>query len=121
MAKGNNKKSSNESMDMAWKKKQPVNKTGAKSASTTCSKCNKPFSYNPDKGDAPKLCKECYDKQHAIECNVVCKDCGKEFYVTVGEAEWLKERGLEMPKRCYECRTARRLAKSSGKQAGNAQ
>lgn len=122
MAKGNSKeKSNNEKAEMAWKKKPAINKSGVKSASTTCSKCNKPFSYDPDKGDAPKLCKECYDKQHVVVYNGVCKDCGKEFYVTAGEAEWLKSHDLSMPKRCYECRTARRVAKANEKQDVKAQ
>lgn len=117
MAKGNNKKkSTNEKANVCKKTTSP--KVRVKSATTNCSKCNKPFSYNPNDGEAPKLCKACYEQQHAVAHRDVCKECGKEFYVTVGEAEFLKSRGLDLPKRCYKCRTARRIAKQNGQQVG---
>lgn len=114
MAKDNKKKNTNEKVSVH--KKPTSTKVRAKSAIANCSKCNKPFSYDPNDGKAPKLCKACYKQQRAVAHHGICKECGKEFYVTVGEAEWLKGRGLEMPKRCYECRTARRLAKANGNQ-----
>jgi len=30
---------------------------------------------------------------------IVCKDCGKEFIVTVGEQEFYIEKGFDLPKR----------------------
>lgn len=40
---------------------------------------------------------------------LVCEDCGKEFIFTAGEQEFYAEKGLvNKPKRCPECRTARR-------------
>lgn len=43
---------------------------------------------------------------------IVCKDCGKEFVFTVGEQDFYKDKGLDNePKRCLECRRARRQAK----------
>ena len=40
---------------------------------------------------------------------LVCEDCGKEFTFTAGEQEFYAEKGLvNKPKRCPECRLARR-------------
>ena len=40
---------------------------------------------------------------------LVCSDCGREFTFTVGEQEFYSSRGLlNEPKRCPECRVARR-------------
>lgn len=116
MAKDNKKRNINEKVNVHKKITSP--KVRVKSATTNCSKCNKPFSYNPDDGEAPKLCKACYKQQHAVAHHDICKECGKEFYVTVGEAEFLKGRGLDLPRRCYECRIARRVAKHNSRQVG---
>lgn len=39
-----------------------------------------------------------------------CKEenCKKEFTISAAEANWLKEKGLELFKRCPECRKRRR-------------
>ena len=34
----------------------------------------------------------------------VCKQCGKEFVLTDGEIEFYKSKGLNLPKRCKDCR-----------------
>ena len=40
---------------------------------------------------------------------LVCEDCGKEFVFTAGEQEFYAEKGLvNKPKRCPDCRLARR-------------
>ena len=40
---------------------------------------------------------------------LVCKDCGAEFVFTAGEQEFYAEKGLvNKPKRCPDCRKARR-------------
>lgn len=38
----------------------------------------------------------------------VCTDCKKRFIITEGEANWYKEKGLKLPKRCKECRDKRK-------------
>ena len=44
---------------------------------------------------------------------LVCSECGREFTFTVGEQEFYSSRGLmNEPKRCPECRTARRRQRS---------
>lgn len=43
---------------------------------------------------------------------LVCQDCKKEFVFTEREQEFFKEKGFESePKRCMECRKARRQQK----------
>ena len=37
-----------------------------------------------------------------------CKDCGKEFYMTYKEVHFYEEKGLNLPKRCKECREKRK-------------
>ena len=39
---------------------------------------------------------------------LVCKDCGKEFIITVGESQWYRQMELELPVRCPECRSKRK-------------
>ena len=45
---------------------------------------------------------------------IVCKECGKEFVVTVGEQEFFKEKGFENdPVRCPACRKARKAQRNN--------
>ena len=44
-----------------------------------------------------------------MDKKIICKDCGKEFVLTVGEQEWYKDKGFNDPVRCKECRQARKL------------
>lgn len=37
-----------------------------------------------------------------------CKDCGREFTLTDSEIKFYKDKNLELPKRCSECRNARK-------------
>ncbi len=37
-----------------------------------------------------------------------CKICGKEFIFTEGEQDFYKNRGLDPPKRCPQCRAKKR-------------
>lgn len=34
----------------------------------------------------------------------VCKTCGDEFTLTVGEVNWFKKKDLQLPCKCYYCR-----------------
>lgn len=38
----------------------------------------------------------------------ICKDCGKEFYMTYKEVQFYKDKELSLPKRCKECRAKRK-------------
>lgn len=42
---------------------------------------------------------------------MICKECGKEFDISLGEQQYFKARGLELPKRCLSCRKARKAAR----------
>lgn len=42
---------------------------------------------------------------------VKCIDCNKPFTLTPSHVKWFMDRGLELPKRCKECRTKRRNEK----------
>jgi len=40
--------------------------------------------------------------------NIKCKICGKDFEWTEGEQQFYKDRGLDPPKRCKDCRVKRK-------------
>jgi CxxC-x17-CxxC domain-containing protein len=39
---------------------------------------------------------------------LACADCGADFPFTAGEAVYYSERGFSKPRRCHDCRAARR-------------
>lgn len=41
---------------------------------------------------------------------VTCRECGDEFVITTSEQKFYEERELSLPKRCSECRAARKAA-----------
>jgi len=43
---------------------------------------------------------------------IVCTDCEKEFIFTEREQEFYTEKGFQEPKRCPECRNARKQQKN---------
>jgi len=46
---------------------------------------------------------------------LTCRDCGREFTFTAGEQEFYSQRGLmNEPRRCYDCRQARRTGGDGG-------
>ena len=38
----------------------------------------------------------------------ICKDCGNEFTISVGEQNFYAEKGFNEPARCHACRVARK-------------
>ena len=42
------------------------------------------------------------------EKKIICRDCGKEFTLTVGEQNFYEEKGFAEPVRCKECREAKK-------------
>lgn len=45
---------------------------------------------------------------------VKCVDCGAGFILTSGERQFYVDRGLNLPKRCPECRGRRRKGVANG-------
>ena len=39
---------------------------------------------------------------------LVCQDCGKEFDFTASDQKFFQEKGYQPPKRCPDCRKAKR-------------
>lgn len=46
--------------------------------------------------------------------HIVCTDCGTSFLFSAGEASVFQERGLSVPKRCKDCRRARKERGADG-------
>lgn len=46
-----------------------------------------------------------------------CKSCGGSFYIRKQEKDWFFDRGLSLPKRCIECRIARKAQRKDSKNA----
>jgi len=44
------------------------------------------------------------NKSHHIYKYLFCKDCGKEFEITMGECNFFLSNNLDLPKRCNKCR-----------------
>ncbi len=41
--------------------------------------------------------------------NLTCRQCGSEFVLTKGEQEFYRRKGLTLPSRCPECRSAKQI------------
>ena len=50
---------------------------------------------------------------------VKCKDCGKEFTITASEQEFYESKELALPKRCADCRKARKMQTQDGAKIQN--
>lgn len=49
------------------------------------------------------------------QIDLVCADCGNQFYWSVKDQKFYRERGFQSPKRCWNCRQTR---KNNGSQSG---
>ena len=45
-----------------------------------------------------------------IKKTIICKDCGKDFTLSVGEQKFYEEKGLSHPIRCKDCRLKRKAS-----------
>ena len=45
------------------------------------------------------------EKQDLVQ---VCRDCGNEFTITVSEQNFYESKELALPRRCADCRAARK-------------
>lgn len=55
------------------------------------------------------------EKKTYEDVTLKCVDCGKEFVLTGGERKYFAEKGFCEPKRCPDCRHARKLAREAAK------
>ena len=49
---------------------------------------------------------------------LTCADCGQEFVFTASEQQFYTDRGFSDPRRCRNCRAARKAQMGSGDQGG---
>jgi CxxC-x17-CxxC domain-containing protein len=49
---------------------------------------------------------------------LTCSDCGNEFVFTASEQEFYTERGFSDPRRCRDCRAARKSQRGAGDSRG---
>jgi hypothetical protein len=45
---------------------------------------------------------------------LTCADCGREFGFSAGEQDYYRERGYAPPKRCKDCREAKKARQFGG-------
>lgn len=76
----------------------------------SCYRCGAPCPSVPQ-GRQP-TCPSCRQALEATVSEHPCADCGSRFTVTLGEQEYLAERGLSLPRRCKACRQRRRALKA---------
>lgn len=50
-----------------------------------------------------------------VPMTIQCADCHQEFTFTIGEQEFYAEKGFTPPKRCRECRAARKAKREEGR------
>jgi hypothetical protein len=43
-----------------------------------------------------------------------CVDCQEDFVITAGEQQFYDEKGLALPKRCKDCRAAKKARNENG-------
>ena len=78
----------------------------SKSVVCKCERCSKPFKAYEEQ-EHP-LCRECRVLRSSAFEKRICKDCGKEFTITVGEKEFYESKSLFLPVRCSSCRKNRK-------------
>ena len=52
-----------------------------------------------------------------VDRTLTCADCGQEFVFTASEQQFYADRGFSDPRRCRDCRAARKASMGSGDQS----
>jgi len=52
------------------------------------------------------------------EQRIQCADCGREFTFSAEEQDFFREKGFNPPKRCKECRQAKKEQREGGERRG---
>ncbi|HYP25980.1 MAG TPA: zinc-ribbon domain-containing protein [Blastocatellia bacterium] len=50
---------------------------------------------------------------------ITCADCGQSFTFSAGEQDFYQQKGMSEPKRCKECRAAKKAERGGGGGGGN--
>ena len=106
----------------------------------TCPDCGKEFPITVGEVEwfkerdmsLPIRCAECRTKRKAqrqeleekkdlVKETRTCKECGKEFTITFGQAAWYEKRGFQLPGRCDECRNRTRQQKPAETKTASAE
>lgn len=45
--------------------------------------------------------------------DLTCIECKRDFFIKENEVAFFKEKGFQIPKRCYNCRKARKARKEA--------
>lgn len=59
------------------------------------------------------------NQQTFQDCELQCADCGQNFTFTAEDQEFFAQKGYSTPKRCPECRSARKAQNSGSRGGGN--
>jgi CxxC-x17-CxxC domain-containing protein len=82
---------------------------------------------SPEHHDAPltDFARQSRELRHEKECfslqtdrTLTCADCGQEFVFTASEQQLYTDRGFSDPRRCRNCRAARKAQMGSGDSMG---
>jgi len=49
---------------------------------------------------------------------LTCSDCGQKFNFSQGEQDFFQQKGMSEPKRCKECRQAKKAERGGGGRKG---
>ena len=82
----------------------------------TCGCCGARFALtrgnklsNSKKGRILSWCNNCIEHRDDIVETRQCIDCGKSFSILLKEKAFFEQKGFELPKRCLNCRSIRKL------------
>ena len=77
-----------------------------------CKKCGRELLFTNyqkyiKKSKRYEICPECFEKQNQIRLRETCVECGMIFELTNREYDFYIDKGLDLPKRCKDCRKKR--------------
>lgn len=75
-----------------------------------CVVCGKEFPV--DRLKKTNICFDCSNKHYKVE---TCVGCNKKFVITYGEYLYFKDKNLDLPKRCKNCRDSKRSNRENEK------
>lgn len=91
-----------------------------KAHSATCKRCGNTFmAYPRANGEKPDWCPDCRHWATGTKMQATCCCCGKAFTITNAEYGFYTSRGLDMPKRCKNCRGSSRGSYTSSGNSGS--